>query len=83
MDGYFGFEDVGVAKEVLKSLAHMDETELEDLSVFAEDYAVDREALRRTLNWAELLHLVHRVGSDVWRIDPVVGRVLVGRVAGA
>ena len=76
MDRYFGVEDDSVQKSILNSLTQLGEADLEELEVFAEDYGVDRDTLRRTLEWAELLHLVRRVGRGVWRIDAVVGRLL-------
>ena len=72
----FGFDGLEVQKRTLRSLAHLGEADFPDLRSFAEDDEIDGDTLRRTLDWAELLHLARRVGTSTWQMDSVVARQL-------
>ena len=71
----FGLDSPDV-RNALRCLAHFDEATLEELSAFVDDYGVDGNTLRKGLEWAELLHLVRRVGRGAWQMDSVAARVL-------
>jgi hypothetical protein len=47
----------------------------EDLHVLLED-RMDKAEILRILRWADLLHLVHVAGRGLWRLDPLVSRLL-------
>jgi hypothetical protein len=47
---------------------------VEDLAALIEDVSADW--IRRVLRWSDLLQIAHPVGTDHWRIDPLVGRLL-------
>ena len=66
------------AQNMLRCLAQFGEaTTFEELEVLLiDDYAMDSVTLERSLEWAEALHLVRRVGRSSWQIDPVVARAL-------
>ena len=72
----FGIDGLDVQTKTLLGLAQLGEEDFSELKAFAEDDGIDGETLRRTLNWAELLHVVRRVGKGRWRMDPVVARLL-------
>ena len=67
-------------RDVLGVLAlNGDEMALSDITRDV-DSSIDADEICLTLDWAELLQLVRRLGEDTWRkwrIDPVVGRVLL------
>ena len=71
----FGLDNLDV-RNVLRCLAHLGEATFEDLKVVVDDFGIDGDALQRSLEWAELLHLVLRVGRSAWQMDSVGARVL-------
>ena len=52
------------------------EATAEQLMVFIDDYDIDEERLKRSLEWAELLHLVHRTGHNAWQLDSIAACAL-------
>ena len=71
----FGLDGLEVQKRTLRSLAQLGEANYPDLKSFAEDDEIDGDTLRRTLNWAELLHLARQVDTKTWQMDSVVARL--------
>ena len=70
-------EGLRMQRTVLTKLAELDgAADFEFLSELAEDEEVDAETLRKTLRWAETLHLVRFAGHDTWELDNVVARLL-------
>ena len=76
------FDDEDVSRKLpcfgLDSLAQFGEAAtFEELEVLLiDDYGMDGDTLQRSLEWAETLHLVRRVGRSAWQIDSVVARAL-------
>jgi hypothetical protein len=76
----FGVEDHR-DRLVLRTLQSLQEPDgktgvpVEDLAALVE--GVSEDWIKRALRWADLLQLVHPVGAHAWRIDPLVGRLLV------
>ena len=52
------------------------EATTEQLMVFLDDFGIDEDILQRSLEWAELLHLVHRTGQNAWQLDSIAARAL-------
>lgn len=48
----------------------------EDLINFHEEYGIDQTILNRSLEWAELLHLIRRTGQDTWQMDSIAATAL-------
>ena len=46
------------------------------LENFPDDYGIDSDTLKTSLEWAELLHLVHRTGHNAWRLDSIAACAL-------
>ena len=77
MQSKFGLDSLDVQKKALRRLAELDEAaDLAFLTELAVDDGIEEETLRRTLRWAEMLHLVRRVGHDTWQMDRVASRLL-------
>ena len=76
MQREFGLDGLELQKKALLGLAQLGEDDFAELKAFAEDDGIDGETLHKTLNWAELLHLVRRVGKSTWQMDAVVARLL-------
>jgi hypothetical protein len=76
----FGVEDRR-NRMVLRALQSLQESDsktgvpVEDLVALTE--GISENWIRRTLRWSDLLQLVHPVGAQAWRIDPLVGRLLI------
>ena len=71
----FGIDCIGTRREVLRDLVELKTADFADLQTFAADRGVDADQLMGILRWAELLHIVRRVGTT-WKVDSVVGRLL-------
>ena len=73
---HFGL-DVPEIQNALRCLSEIGgEAGFEDLRELVDDYGIGGGTLQRSLEWAELLHLVRRVGRSAWRMDSVAARVL-------
>jgi len=59
---------------ILRDLATLEEASAEELIGIVE--GTSAEIVNQTLRWAEMLRLAFPVGSDKWRVDPLVGRIL-------
>ena len=79
IDEQFGLDCLGSRRKVLRDLTEYGAADFAEIRTFAEDLGVGADHLRSILRWAELLHIVHRVGAK-WEIDSVVGRLLTGTV---
>lgn len=72
----FGLDDPH-AHKALGTLAKLGEAvSLEDLKELVGDDGVDWGTVQKRLEWAELLHLVHREGPSIWKMDAIAARVL-------
>lgn len=72
----FGLDVPEIGNSLLY-IAELGEVSFEDLRNFVDGEGVSDDTLRRKLSWAQLLHLVRRVGRDMWQMDPTVGRILM------
>lgn len=73
----FGLDGLDVQRMALQRLAELGEAaDLEFLIELAKDDGLEEEALERTLRWAEMLHLVRRVGHETWEMDRTAARLL-------
>ena len=63
-------------RSTLGCLAHFGDATFDELEVLVDDLGIDGDTLRRCLEWAELLHLVRRVGRGAWQMDEAAARVL-------
>ena len=75
LETQFGLDCLGPRKNLLCDLADWKAADLAELRLLAKDYEIDEDALVSILRWAELLHIVRRIGTT-WEIDGVVGRLL-------
>ena len=71
----FGLDSLDL-RSTLRCLAHFGDATFEELEVLVDDFGIDGDTLRRSLEWAELVHLVRRVGRGAWQMDAVAARVL-------
>ncbi len=73
------------ALQCLNDVGGKNETTTEEimnfLDNFPDDYGIDGVTLKRTLEWAELLHLVRRAGHNAWRLDSIAAHAIssIGR----
>ena len=72
--------DVLETNNALKCLLEVgdeqNEATTEQLMLFLDDYGIDEKILQRSLEWAELLHLVHRTGHNAWQLDSITAHAL-------
>ena len=72
----FGLDDPHVQK-ALGALAKLGEAvPFEGLKEFVGEDGVDGGTLQKRLEWAEMLHLVRRLGPNIWQMDAIAARVL-------
>jgi hypothetical protein len=68
--------DATASHAILNLLAELGDATTGDLEEFAAGEEIDPGMVPRTLEWAERLHLAWQSGTDIWRLDSLIARLL-------
>ena len=73
----FGFHVLAIHRP-LRCLCEIGgEATFEELRELVDEYGIDDDILEKSLEWAEGLHLVRRVGRSAWQMDAVAARCIL------